>query len=276
MPCSWAAPHLLRDTRRIRRRRAGAIIDIMNEASDRFVAFHPWNDTGRDFVVGDLHGCTDALRYLLAQVRFHGAHDRLFSVGDLVDRGEHPVEALTLLEMPWFFAVKGNHEAVMCDVADGVLPQTVWDSVGGAWARALPAEMLSRYAAHVRRLPLARVVGSGERRFNVLHAEFFGDDLTLDAAQFDERTRARLLWGRQLITGRGDPRVQRGLSHTYCGHTPVPEVRTVGAQTFVDTGAFLPHGVLSIVNVHSGRIHAISTHEALRRGAASLDWPTHG
>ncbi|WP_323072070.1 metallophosphoesterase [Mycetohabitans endofungorum] len=248
----------------------------MNDAAYRFVACHPWNDTGRDFVVGDLHGCTDALRYLLAQVRFHAAHDRLFSVGDLVDRGDHPVEALALLEMPWFFAVKGNHEEVMCDVSDGVLPQTAWDSIGGAWARALPAGMLSPYAARVRRLPLARVVGTGARRFNVLHAEFFGDDLTLDAAQFDERTRAHLLWGRQLIAGEGDPRVQRGLSHTYCGHTPVPKVRTVGAQTFVDTGAFLPHGALSIVDVHSGRIHAISTREALRRGAASLDWPTHG
>lgn len=249
------------------------IIDTMNDVAYRFVARHPWNDTGRDFIVGDLHGCTDALRYLLAQVRFSPEHDRLFSVGDLVDRGDHPLDALALLDCPWFFAVKGNHEEAMCDVADGALPQTVWDTIGGAWARGLPPEALARHAARVRELPLVRVIGDGARRFNVLHAEFFGDDAALDTADFDERTCARLLWGRQLIGGVVDPRVQRGLSRTYCGHTPVTDVITIGAQTFVDTGAFAPQGRLSLVDAHGGRVYAISTVEARRQGAATLPWP---
>jgi serine/threonine protein phosphatase 1 len=245
----------------------------MNDVAYPSVVRHPWNDAGRDFIVGDLHGCTDALRYLLAQVRFSPLRDRLFSVGDLVDRGEHSLEALALLDFPWFFAVLGNHEEAMCEVADGTLPQLAWDSIGGAWARELSHDALAQHAWRVRGLPLVRVIGDAPLRYNVLHAEFFGDDAALDAADFDERTRARMLWGRQLIGGGADPRVQRGLSRTYCGHTPVEDIQTVGSQVFVDTGAFARQGRLSLVDAQDGAVYTISTDEAKRRGAAALPWP---
>ena len=38
----------------------------MNGPTYPIVCRHPANDIGRDFVVGDLHGCVDALRYLEA------------------------------------------------------------------------------------------------------------------------------------------------------------------------------------------------------------------
>ena len=45
------------------------------------------NRTGRDFVVGDVHGCFRTLEQALGQVGFDRERDRLFSVGDLVNRG---------------------------------------------------------------------------------------------------------------------------------------------------------------------------------------------
>jgi serine/threonine protein phosphatase 1 len=45
------------------------------------------NATGRDFAVGDIHGCFSALEAALRHVGFSPDSDRLFSVGDLVDRG---------------------------------------------------------------------------------------------------------------------------------------------------------------------------------------------
>ena len=45
------------------------------------------NATGRDFVVGDLHGMFSHLEALLNEVAFDESADRLFSVGDLIDRG---------------------------------------------------------------------------------------------------------------------------------------------------------------------------------------------
>ena len=53
------------------------------------------NRMGRDFVVGDVHGCFRTLERCLRQVRFDRDRDRLFSVGDLVSRGPHSLEAST-------------------------------------------------------------------------------------------------------------------------------------------------------------------------------------
>ena len=45
------------------------------------------NVGGRDFAVGDIHGCFSHLSRSLEAIGFDAAVDRLFSVGDLVDRG---------------------------------------------------------------------------------------------------------------------------------------------------------------------------------------------
>ncbi|WP_208645378.1 metallophosphoesterase [Paraburkholderia aromaticivorans] len=237
------------------------------------VEHHPANRGGRDFVVGDLHGCVDALRYLLRVITFDPARDRLFSVGDLVDRGEHSELALTLLDKPWFFAVLGNHEDMLCAVADGRLRRQSWYGIGGLWALRLSDERLQHYAELVRGLPLARVVGSGKERFNVLHGEFFGTDAELDAGNFSTETRQQLLWGRDLALGNGDPQRQRGLSLTYCGHTPMRDIKQVGSQVFIDTGAFGPDGKLTIVEPLALRRWSISVEEARADGAAALALP---
>jgi serine/threonine protein phosphatase 1 len=45
------------------------------------VQHHPVNRTGRDFVVGDLHGCVDALRFLLREVDFDPSRGRALRRG---------------------------------------------------------------------------------------------------------------------------------------------------------------------------------------------------
>ncbi|OCB02809.1 hypothetical protein BBC27_11345 [Acidithiobacillus ferrivorans] len=72
------------------------------------VIAHPANLQGRDFIVGDLHGHPDVLRRLMDYVAFDYDTDRLFSVGDLVDRGPDSAGALDLLDEPWFYPVLGT------------------------------------------------------------------------------------------------------------------------------------------------------------------------
>lgn len=67
------------------------------------------------FVVGDLHGCYTLLMSELEKASFDPERDLLISVGDLVDRGAENVECLELITMPWFRAVRGNHEQMMID-----------------------------------------------------------------------------------------------------------------------------------------------------------------
>jgi serine/threonine protein phosphatase 1 len=244
----------------------------MTSAPATIVQHHASNRAGRDFVVGDLHGCMDALRFLLRDVGFDVVRDRLFSVGDLIDRGDQCEEALSLLDKPWFYAVLGNHEDAMCAVAEGRLPRSRWYGIGGGWAETLPEDELLRYAARLRKLPLARVIGERDSRFNVLHAEFFGDDAELDAGAFDDTVRERLLWGRELALGETKPKA-RALSPTYCGHTPMRAVSQIGAQIFVDTGAFIAEGRLTIVEPLTQRQWSISTIEARDLGAAQIALP---
>ena len=52
---------------------------------------------GRDWVVGDVHGCFTTLREALLAIDFEHGRDRLFSVGDLIDRGPNSIEALEWL-----------------------------------------------------------------------------------------------------------------------------------------------------------------------------------
>lgn len=245
----------------------------MESALVTTVIHHQANRNGRDFVVGDLHGCVDALRYLLHEVAFNPARDRLFSVGDLVDRGEQSEEALALLDRPWFHAVLGNHEDTLCAVAEGRMRPQWWYGIGGTWAVGLTDETLQRYAQRLRQLPLVRVVGSGSERFNILHAEFFGSDADLDADDFSADERQQLLWGRELAIGSGDPGRQRDLSLTYCGHTPMREVQLIGSQVFVDTGAFGPGGKLTIVEALKPHRWSVSVEEARAEGAAALALP---
>ena len=235
---------------------------------------HASNRSGRDFVIGDLHGCMDALRYLLCEVRFDTTRDRLFSVGDLIDRGDQSEAALGLLDRPWFFSVTGNHEDMLCAVAEGRQPRSSWNAIGGSWAETLPEAALLHYAQRLRELPLVRVVGVGAARFNVLHAEFFGADDDLDAGRFDDVVRERLLWGRELALGAVDPSFfTRALSLTYCGHTPVHEVTRIGSQMFIDTGAFIAEGRLTMVETFSPRLWSISTREAREHGAEAFKLP---
>src|SRR3546814_19392841 len=80
---------------------------------------YPRNETGRDFAVGDIHGHFSRLQALLDAVEFDPSKDRLFSVGDLVDRGPECEQALDWLARPWFHAVQGNHEDIAIRLDQG-------------------------------------------------------------------------------------------------------------------------------------------------------------
>src|SRR5690606_22202975 len=112
----------------------------------------PLNTAGRDFAVGDIHGHFSKLAEALRSVGFDPERDRLFSVGDMVDRGPESERALEWLHQPWFHAVRGNHEDYVCRY------QTVdtgnWVINGGAWFQGLPLATKQELAAAFKALPL--------------------------------------------------------------------------------------------------------------------------
>ena len=64
----------------------------------------------RTLVIGDVHGCVDELRALLARCSFDGTCDRLVLLGDLLDRGPDPVACVHLARELGAESVMGTHE----------------------------------------------------------------------------------------------------------------------------------------------------------------------
>lgn len=136
----------------------------------------PSNSRGRDFYIGDLHGCSDHLTRLLEHVAFDPSSDRVFSVGDLVDRGPDSLGATEFLEKPWFFAVLGNHEIWSLAVLH-VAGFSEWEERLRYrdhldWHSKLTIEDRARIIERLRSLPLALEIEQPQGGFiGVIHAQ---------------------------------------------------------------------------------------------------------
>ena len=75
------------------------------------------NTRGRDLVVGDIHGHFATLRRALAELEV-GEHDRVFSLGDFVDRGPDSFQAKDWMQgrtrsAGFDLVLRGNHEQMI-------------------------------------------------------------------------------------------------------------------------------------------------------------------
>lgn len=68
----------------------------------------------RTIIIGDIHGCIDELRALLAKIRPQ-SDDRVISCGDIVRKGPDPIACLELWKENGYLAVQGNHETRVLD-----------------------------------------------------------------------------------------------------------------------------------------------------------------
>lgn len=203
---------------------------------------HEMNRRGRDFFVGDLHGEYDLLSARLRGVDFDERVDRLFSVGDLIDRGPASLACLQLARQPWFHGVRGNHEVMAYEalcVDDAAMP--LWRINGGGWALDESLDEVRRVLKEaLHHLPFAREVRVGERRIGLVHAE-----PPADWARIEECDRHALVWGRERIR-QGDTTPVTGIDAVVVGHTIVEAPRVLGNVHYLDTGAFLT-GRLTLV-----------------------------
>ena len=74
------------------------------------------------YAVGDLQGCLEPLKCLLERVAFNPTHDRLWLVGDLVNRGPQSLETLRFLFSirESLVCVLGNHDLHLLAVAHNI------------------------------------------------------------------------------------------------------------------------------------------------------------
>jgi diadenosine tetraphosphatase ApaH/serine/threonine PP2A family protein phosphatase len=190
---------------------------------------------GRLIFVGDIHGCFDELRELLAQLAPTDA-DEVISVGDMVYKGPNPSACVALWRDLRYRAVRGNNEERLLRRSRNPL----------LWFRrsAEDRELL----AEIARWPLA--IAIPERGIGALHGGLLpGTQLTVEEVRRQRHTLPRLRWVRRGDDGwryvpKGEKRsgdrlwaeAWDGDALLVYGHTPVTSPRRDRRALGIDTG----------------------------------------
>ena len=133
------------------------------------VSYFDANMCGRDFVVGDVHGCFRTLARALAELDFDPGRDRLFGVGDLVNRGPHSVAALEWLEQHFEAVALGNHDRAVLrwfETPVGMLPPA-----GSEWLADVPEGERGTWCAALAAMPVAITLETPYGAVGIVHAE---------------------------------------------------------------------------------------------------------
>lgn len=227
------------------------------------------NLVGRDFVVGDLHGAFDLLDAAMRRVSFDTECDRLFCVGDLVDRGPDSFRALELLRQPYVHSVLGNHDYdFVCMSPQKVRVNAIVNYNGMRWARDLTDARILALQEALKSCPLVIEIETETGTVGIVHADVLegvswqsfisgisaGDRRTV-AGALESRWRSRVP---AVDAGKGID----GIDRVFVGHDP----KFLGAERrgnvwAIDTGAIyrqegvIPDGfaevagMLTLVNV---------------------------
>lgn len=211
------------------------------------------NTIGYDFIVGDIHGCYSLLKTELEKMEFNPELDRLFCVGDLVDRGPESVDVLDILAQPWFHSVLGNHDQMAKDyylykinkaLDTGFINNYIRN--GGQWFIDLDSETQKIIAQKLYDLPVLievntndEVLGINNGLVGIVHAECPVDDwnyLKEEVLSDNYNVITACIWSRNRIY-HPNCKVIAGIDRLYHGHTVLKERITLGNRNYIDTGA---------------------------------------
>ncbi len=213
------------------------------------------NRSGRDFVVGDLHGYFDHLTTALKRVEFNPSQDRCFSVGDLIDRGPQSNQVLQWLKKPWFHACIGNHEEMILNFEVSSKRGNEWFSKnGGEWWLALDDDTRRQHRRAFEKLPIAMEIETPDGTVGIVHADvpsaMSWPRFTRLLALGDTNCRDEALWGRRRARGRIKKAV-KAIDRVVCGHTITVDrkIQVVANTWFIDTGICLdePESTLTLL-----------------------------
>lgn len=215
------------------------------------------NTTGRDFAVGDIHGCFTDLQAALAVVGFNREVDRLFSVGDLVDRGPECEQVCDWLAKPWFHAVRGNHDDFAIRyVRNGEIDPQHYIRNGGGWFLALPTDQQQEIAVQLQELPFGISVETKNGLVGIVHADI-PTDTWAELVEIFEKSESRLqlksaadclMWSRTRVALQDETGVSDLLA-LVVGHTPGREVCVLGNVLYIDTMGWRADGHFTLIDL---------------------------
>lgn len=209
------------------------------------------NHCGRDFAVGDIHGYFTVLQSALDQIGFDPTVDRLFAVGDLVDRGPESRLVIDWLEKLWFHSIFGNHEEMTCHK---VLRDPGASGFGDEWLDDLDKAEQKRIAHRLLQLPLGMEIETANGLIGLIHADCPFDnweDLhSTHWAGLNERSQLvqTCLWSTERYQRKYTGLVKnvRAVIH---GHVTLRDPALLGNVHYIDTKGGTEHGKLTFLNL---------------------------
>ncbi|MGK0173918.1 MAG: serine/threonine protein phosphatase 1 [Ulvibacter sp.] len=213
------------------------------------------NVNGTDYICSDIHGHFYILEAELKNVSFNEETDRLFSLGDLIDRGDDSDQVLEWLEKPWFYAIQGNHERILINAYESQsdMLRHQWFAWGGQWAEDITDEEIEPFYNALSKLPIAiELELSNNAKVGLVHAELPNkcdwNDLTklLETAKPKDIEATReisdLLWKKSQPFGTTDEILEiepvTNIHHVFHVHTIVSDYHTITNRTFMDLGSY--------------------------------------
>lgn len=224
----------------------------------QLIGYFTCNLIGRDFVVGDIHGHYNLLMQTLKEVGFDFAKDRLFSVGDLIDRGSQSKEVVELLDKRWFFTVRGNHEQMLLDqfTQERVIfrdkqlltPEETHIQSDGQWFVELPTEQKRWFFNKLQELPYLIEIDTEFGRVGICHAgipDGIDDWHSLKAKIAGREIRESIMRNRSV---KSQQTAITGIAMSVHGHTGFSTIRRVANSFWIDT--LKKSGKLSVVELN--------------------------
>lgn len=203
------------------------------------------NTQSRDFVVGDIHGRYDELMANLTSKGFDFENDRLFSVGDLVDRGSQSRDVVELIDENWFYPARGNHDQFIIDQFDGervllfqyqdFTPQEIHFKLEGQWFAKLSENQKQWFYDKLKNLPYLIEVETESGKVGICHAglpRYINNWEHLKSQLFDRNIREQVIRTRR--APKQDRRIQ-GIDVTIHGHTCFEKIHQVQNSFWIDT-----------------------------------------
>ncbi len=226
------------------------------------------------YVIADIHGEYDKFMELLDQIRLKQS-DTLYILGDVLDRGPHPIRTLRkLMEMPNAICIVGNHELMALECLEFLRREITEASIAELDAKMLDNLMTWQYNGskttidefrrlnpdvqqevidYIREFQLYEELTVGENDYILVHAGLgnFAPEKDMDAYSLHE-----LVWERADYEKTYFEDI-----YVVTGHTPTQTIEGNPRPGFIyrknhhigiDCGACFPGGRLAAICLDTG------------------------
>lgn len=215
------------------------------------------NAQGIDYICADIHGHFSLLDGILQNVGFDSRRDRVFCLGDLIDRGDESARALEYLAKPWFYSLMGNHELMLIKACESQSEEVFewWYYWGGEWANGLSAQDLKQYSDIFKRLPVAmELTLRNGSHVALVHAELpvsaswdaiseLLSAIPEDEWRLEDYKAAPMVWSKNIVfsSEKEQKKIKpiQNIEHVFHGHSIVYcKPLTIGNRTYMDLGSY--------------------------------------